>query len=139
MCLDALKGTKIWEHRFNVWLTDIVVARVGWTNLVGDPETGNVISHGTQGLLTAFDGKTGKILWERSLTEEFGRVSGYGGRLSSPIVEGKLVIVGMACATGANMPAAAFASPPSTRRPGNWCGGVRPATACATPSCQHQR
>lgn len=98
MCLNADTGEKVWEHRFDVWLTDIVVARVGWTNLVGDPETGNVISHGTQGLLTAFDGKTGKVLWERSLTEEFGRVSGYGGRLSSPIVEGNLVIIGMACA-----------------------------------------
>lgn len=98
MCLDADTGKKVWEHHFGVWLTDIVVARVGWTNLVGDPETGNVISHGTQGLLTAFDGKSGKVLWERSLGEEFGRVSGYGGRLSSPIVEGKLVIVGMACA-----------------------------------------
>src|SRR4051794_9222260 len=81
VCLDEKTGKKIWEHRFNVWLTAIVQARVTWTNLAGDPETGNVYCHGVQGLLTCFDGKEGKILWQRSLMEEYGRISGYGGRL----------------------------------------------------------
>ncbi len=96
MCLDADTGRKLWEHTFNVFHTDIVSARVGWTNLAADPATGNVYCHGTQGLLTAFD-KDGKILWQRSLTEEFGRISGYGGRLPSPIVDGDLVIQSMVC------------------------------------------
>ena len=68
--------------------------RLGWTNLAGDPETGNVYAHGTQGLLFCFD-KDGKVLWQHSLTEEFGRVTGYGGRVTSPIVDGDLVIIGM--------------------------------------------
>src|SRR5262249_57850425 len=42
--------------------------------------------------------RDGKVLWERSLAEEFGRVSGYGGRLTSPIVDGDLLIIGMNCA-----------------------------------------
>ena len=94
MCLDAQSGKVVWEHRFNVFHTDIVSIRLGWTNLVGDPATGNIYSHGTQGFLTCFD-KDGKVLWERSLTEEYGRISGYGGRLTSPIVDGDLVIIGM--------------------------------------------
>jgi outer membrane protein assembly factor BamB len=94
MCLDADTGKKIWEYRFNVFLTDIVSARVGWTNLALDPATENVYCHGTQGLLLCLD-KDGKLVWERSLTEEFGRIGGYGGRLSSPIVDGDLVIVPM--------------------------------------------
>ena len=32
--------------------------------------------------------KDGKIIWSRSLTEELGRISGYGGRTHSPIIEG---------------------------------------------------
>src|SRR5262249_53786562 len=56
---------------------------------------GNVYWHGTQGLLVAFS-KDGKFLWERSLTEEYGRISGYGGRVTSPTVDGDLVIIGMA-------------------------------------------
>jgi outer membrane protein assembly factor BamB len=94
VALNADTGEKVWEHRFNVFLTGIVDDRVGWTHMVGDPETGNVYSHGTQGFLTCFS-KKGEILWQRSLTEEYGRVSGYGGRLVSPIVDGDLVILGM--------------------------------------------
>jgi outer membrane protein assembly factor BamB len=91
---DADSGKKLWEHKFNVFLTGIVDDRVGWTHMVGDPETGYVYAHGTQGLLTCFD-KKGKIIWQRSLTEEVGRGSGYGGRLVSPIVDGDLLILGL--------------------------------------------
>src|SRR5712692_469737 len=94
VCFDADSGKPLWEHRFNVFLTDIVSSRVGWTNLAGDPETGNVYAHGVQGLFFCFD-KDGKVLWSHSLTEEYGRITGYGGRVNSPIVDGDLVIMGM--------------------------------------------
>ena len=42
-----------------------------------------------------FDKDLKKILWSHSLTEEYGRVSGYGGRVTSPIVDGDLVIISM--------------------------------------------
>lgn len=93
-CFDADTGKLLWEHRFNVWHTDIVSVRLGWTNLAGDAETGNVYAHGTQGLLFCFD-ENGRIVWRHSLTEEYGRISGYGGRVTSPIVDGDLVIIGM--------------------------------------------
>lgn len=91
-CLDADTGKMIWEHRFNVFHTDIVENRVGWTSLVGDPETGNVYGHGTGGQLFAFD-KDGKRLWTWSLSEELGRSSGYGGRLHTPIIDEDRVII----------------------------------------------
>lgn len=93
LCFDANTGKLVAEHRFNVFHTDIVSVRLGWTNLVGDPETGNIYAHGTQGLLFCFD-KDLKVVWQKSLTEEFGRVSGYGGRVTSPIVDEDLVIIG---------------------------------------------
>ena len=55
MCLNADTGKLVWEKKFNVWHTDIVTVRLGWTNLAGDPKTGNIYAHGTQGLLTALD------------------------------------------------------------------------------------
>lgn len=94
MCLDADTGKVLWAHRFNVFFADIDISRVGWTNIVGDPQTGNIYAHGTQGFLTAFS-SDGKILWQHSLIEEFGRGGGYGGRFPSPIVDGDLVILGM--------------------------------------------
>lgn len=95
VCLDARTGDIVWEHRFNVFFTPIVSVRLGWTVPVGDPETGNVYAHGTQGLLFCFDGQTGDVKWQKSLTEEFGRITGYGGRVTSPVVDGDLVMVSM--------------------------------------------
>ena len=94
MCLDADTGKFVWQHNFNVWHTDIVTVRLGWTNLAGDPKTGYIYAHGTQGMLFCFD-KDGKIVWSRSLLEEYGRISGYGGRLCSPIIDEDLCIIGM--------------------------------------------
>jgi len=90
--LDADTGKLIWEHKFNVFDSDIVQQRLGWTSPAGDPETGNVYAQGTGGEFFCFD-RDGKILWKRSLTEEFGRVSGYGGRLMTPIVDENRVII----------------------------------------------
>ncbi len=92
VCLDADTGTQLWEQRFNVFLTDIVENRVGWPALVADPSTGNVYAHGTGGELIGFD-RDGRIVWHRSLTEEFGRISGYGGRLHTPIIDQDYLIV----------------------------------------------
>ncbi len=94
MCFDEETGKPLWEHRFNVFQTDIVSNRVGWSTLAGDPETGNIYAHGIQGLFFCYD-KDGKVLWSHSLTEEYGRISGYGGRINSPIVDGDLVIMGI--------------------------------------------
>ena len=95
MAFDAATGKVLWEHKFNVFLCDVVSSRVGWTNLAADPTTHRIYAHGTQGFLMCLDGETGKVIWQRSLTEEFGRVSGYGGRIVSPTVDGDLVIIGM--------------------------------------------
>jgi outer membrane protein assembly factor BamB len=94
MCLDANTGKKLWEHRFNVWFADIVSVRLGWANLAGDPKTGNIYAHGTQGMLFCFD-KDGNVLWSHSLIEEYGRFTGYGGRVTTPTLDEELLIIGM--------------------------------------------
>jgi outer membrane protein assembly factor BamB len=80
LCFDEKTGAKQWAFRVNVFHTDIVSSRLGWTTLTADPATKTVYAHTTAGLVLALD-PTGKLLWQRSLTEEFGRVSGYGGRI----------------------------------------------------------
>lgn len=91
-CLDAESGTLVWEYRYNVFQTDIPHHRVGWASLVGDAATGNVFAHGVEGMVIAFD-PSGGILWQRSTSEEIGRISGYGGRTATPILDGNLLIV----------------------------------------------
>ena len=91
-CFDVGSGDLLWDHRFNVFHTTIPFNRVGWASPTFDTETGNLYAHGVQGLLLCY-GEDGDILWQRSLTEEFGRISGYGGRIHTPVVDGDLVIV----------------------------------------------
>jgi outer membrane protein assembly factor BamB len=98
MCFDAATGKVLWEQKFNVFHADIVSNRLGWTNLTADPATGYVYAHATSGMLFCFN-RDGKIVWSRSLTEEYGRISGYGGRLTTPIFDSGLVIVGMSNAS----------------------------------------
>src|SRR5262245_1399240 len=93
-CFDAETGKQLWQHRFNVFLADIVTNRVGWANIAADAETGNIYAHGVQGLFFCFS-PDGKVLWEKSMTEEYGRITGYGGRVTSPIVVDDMVIFHM--------------------------------------------
>lgn len=92
VCLDEKTGKLSWERRDNVFQTDIPHHRVGWASLAADPATGNLFSHSISGVITGFS-RDGRILWKRSLDEEIGRFSGFGGRTTTPIVDGDLVIV----------------------------------------------
>ncbi|MDE2723324.1 MAG: PQQ-binding-like beta-propeller repeat protein, partial [Gemmatimonadota bacterium] len=93
-CFDAETGDLIWEKKFNVWHSTITFNRLGWASLGADGETGNIYAHLVSGLLICFD-TDGYVQWQRSLTEEFNRFSGYGGRLHTPVVDGDLVIISM--------------------------------------------
>ena len=83
VCWDE-DGTELWRDKFNVFKTDIPSPRVGWAAMCGDEETGYVYSHSVCGMLKCYDAE-GKIVWEKSLFEEYGKISGYGGRTQTPI------------------------------------------------------
>jgi len=40
MSFNADTGKLLWEHRFNIYLSDVPPHRVGWASPVGDPSTG---------------------------------------------------------------------------------------------------
>jgi outer membrane protein assembly factor BamB len=94
VCFEEKSGKKLWEYRVNVYHTDIVSSRLGWTTLTADPVQQYIYAHTTAGELLCLD-SNGKLVWRRQLTEEFGRVTGYGGRIVTPIFDSGLVIVGM--------------------------------------------
>lgn len=93
VCLDAATGEKKWEYDFNVYLSDVPDTRVGWSTVVGDPETGRVYALGVGGYFCCLEGDTGKLLWDRSLHEEYGLLSTYGGRTNSPLIYGDTVLI----------------------------------------------
>ena len=92
MSFNADTGQLVWEHRFNIYLSDVPPHRVGWASPVGDPSTGNIYVFGVGGNLIGLN-REGKVLWERSLGEDFGLLTTHGGRTVSPIIDGDLVIV----------------------------------------------
>lgn len=93
ICADAKTGEILWENKFNVYLSDVPDTRVAWSNVTGDPETGNVFALGVCGKFQCINGETGKTVWQKSLHEQFGLLSTYGGRTNTPIVHGDLVII----------------------------------------------
>lgn len=92
MSFNADTGKLLWEYRFNIYLSDVPPHRVGWASPVGDPSTGNVYAFSVGGTLMGLN-RDGKLLWERSLGEDFGLLTTHGGRTVSPIIDGDLVIV----------------------------------------------
>ena len=95
-CFDAKTGVKKWEQFFNVFHTDIVANRLGWAPLAGDAESKRLYAHTTAGFLVCFDSESGKIVWQRQLTEELGRVTGYGGRVGGgPVFDSGLLFMGL--------------------------------------------
>jgi len=93
ICLDAVTGKKLWESRFNVFLSDVPDTRVGWSSVVGDPTTGHIFALGVCGYFQCLDAETGKTIWSHSLSEEYGLLSTYGGRTNFPVVHKNLVII----------------------------------------------
>jgi outer membrane protein assembly factor BamB len=92
LCLNADSGKLLWEHRYNIFTSDVPAHRIAWSSPAVDPASGNVFAISGNGLLMSLS-RDGKVLWERSLAEEFGMWTTHGGRMSSPIVDGNQVIV----------------------------------------------
>jgi len=94
VCVDAATGEKIWERHNNVFLTDVPAERIGWASCVGDPAAKLVYAIGANGYLQCLDAETGEQKWHVSLNEEYGLLTTYGGRLTTPVLFEDLVIVG---------------------------------------------
>jgi outer membrane protein assembly factor BamB len=92
LCFNADTGRLLWEHRYNMFTSDVPAHRIAWSSPVVDPASGNVFAISGNGLLMSLT-KEGKLLWERSFAEEFGMWTTHGGRMSTPIVDGDQVIV----------------------------------------------
>lgn len=95
MALDADTGRTVWEYRFSLFQSDVPPHRVGWASPAADPETGNIYALSGGAQVIALD-RNGKLLWDRSLGEEWAAFTTHGGRTMSPLVDGDLVIVSAA-------------------------------------------
>lgn len=90
LCADAETGKKIWERRFNDYLSDIAYNRYAIGSPCVDPETGNVYVISAAGEFHCFTAD-GKPVWRHDMMESFGRLTFTNGRNGSPWIDGDLV------------------------------------------------
>ena len=92
LSFDANTGALVWEDRLNITHSDAPSFRAGWATPSLDPETGNVYIITADATVAAYT-RQGDRLWTRHLTEEFGFLTTHGGRVTSPLIDGDLVII----------------------------------------------
>jgi outer membrane protein assembly factor BamB len=103
-CFDAETGKKLWQHLFNDFLSDVIYLRYANSSPAIDAETGNVYIQNSSGIFACFTGD-GKLLWEHSMMEEFGRMTFPNNRTASPLIDRDLVITrGITSSWGAHGP-----------------------------------
>ena len=90
-CLDANTGKKLWERRYSDFISDTVYDRYAIGSPTVDPETGNVYFVTAAGIFGCYTSE-GKLVWEHSLMEKWGRLTFPNARNGSPFIEDDLVI-----------------------------------------------
>jgi outer membrane protein assembly factor BamB len=90
-CFDAETGKKLWQKLYGDFLSDTIYFRYATSSPTIDPETGNVFMQDTQGIFACFT-PDGKLVWEHSMMEEYGRLTFPNGRTASPVVDRDLVM-----------------------------------------------
>jgi outer membrane protein assembly factor BamB len=92
VAVDTTSGKVLWEHKASQFLSDVPQHRAAWASPAVDRATGNIFMFTVSAELFAISPQ-GKVLWKRSLPEEYGAITTHGGRTTSPIVEGNMVIL----------------------------------------------
>jgi len=91
VCLDEATGRRRWTRRFSDFLSDSVYGRYAIGAPTIDPSTGNIFLMTTPGLVVCVS-PDGDVLWQRSMMEEFGRLTFPNGRTGAILVDGDLAI-----------------------------------------------
>jgi outer membrane protein assembly factor BamB len=103
IAVDVTTGKEAWRYTQNMTQTEVPFHRLGWSSPCVDPSTGRVYALGSQAWLLCTDGDTGKVVWQRQMTEEFGMISTFGGRTPAPTVdEDQMFIAGVSFGFGDN-------------------------------------
>ena len=90
--LDVASGKKLWSQGYPTTYRPQIEDSDG-PRAVPVIQDGRVITFGAQGVLSAWDLKTGKPLWNRKTHADFSPPDAYFGAGSTPVIEGKLVLV----------------------------------------------
>jgi outer membrane protein assembly factor BamB len=134
-CLDAESGSKRWQFRYATAYED----RYGYNN---GPRSSPVIDAdrvytvGAEGKLHCFDLESGKMSWKRDLRAELRMPRDFFGTASTPLVEGRLLIINVGAPGGPCVVGLDKATGKEVWRAGNRWG---PSYATPVPAVVHGR
>jgi outer membrane protein assembly factor BamB len=134
-CLDALTGAGRWQFKYGTVFED----RYGYNN---GPRASPVIDGarvhtvGAEGKLHCLDLASGSLLWKRDLRAEYGVPQDFFGTASTPLVEGRLLVVNVGAPGGPCVVALDTASGKEVWRAGTAWG---PSYASPVPAIVHGR
>jgi outer membrane protein assembly factor BamB len=102
-CIDARDGSKThWRYAYETRYVD----SYGYN---GGPRSspaihGNrVYTNGVEGMVTCLDFESGKLVWQRQVSEEFNAPKGFFGVGTSPVVDGNLLLLNVGAPDGAGV------------------------------------
>jgi outer membrane protein assembly factor BamB len=93
-CLDLDTGRTLWQNSYAAPYTVNPIARAHGSGPKSTPafSAWRLFTLGIGGILSSWDAKSGKLLWQREFSSDFKATSPDFGTATSPIVDGKLVI-----------------------------------------------
>lgn len=103
-CLDLATGEEKWRQSYRV---DFEMGRGGYQHGKGPKSSptladGRLFTMSITGVLSAWDGDTGKLLWRRDFTERFEKGYPYWGAATSPLADaGRVYVHPGSCEEGA--------------------------------------
>ncbi len=89
LCLDQKTGKELWKHEYPVKYSISYPSGPRCTPTVHE---GKVYTLGAMGNLIAFDEKTGKLVWEKNLREEYKTKAALWGYAAHPLIDGKKLV-----------------------------------------------
>src|SRR4029079_18103888 len=132
-CMDALTGASRWNLKYGTVFED----RYGYNNGPRSSpviDGGRVYTMGAEGKLHCLDLASGKVLWKRDLRVDYKVPQDFFGTASTPLVEGRLLIVNVGAPGGPCVAAFDTATGKEAWRAGNAWG---PSYASPVPALVH--
>ena len=93
MCFNADTGKLLWEHKYNLFTSDVPPHRIAWASPAVDPGDGQRLRVQRQRSADVASLPTASCSGSARCAEEFGMWTTHGGRVSSPVIDGNQVIV----------------------------------------------
>lgn len=89
LCLNAVDGSVVWEHRYDCTYTMSYSTGPRCTPVVRD---GKVWTLGAEGNLLCLDAENGKVLWSRDFKKDFSASTPMWGFAGHPLLDGQRLI-----------------------------------------------